>query len=178
MPEVTVRKGQGQRPRALRVCNLSNVGVRLGDSRTPRSWAALPSQAALPAPDPGRPLLFTVELAPAHFPPKLPRPCPPSVSEDVHSHLQGSGRHEPPPPPHSTNPCLPLDQAGALQDCRACGEQPQAPEHSLGDTGVACEPSSRMLHWALPRRAWVNQDSAHVLTGPRPPQALPRPGRP
>lgn len=35
-----------------------------------------------------------------------------------------------------------------------------------------------MLHWALPRRAWVNQDSAHVLTGPRPPQALPRPGRP
>lgn len=62
--------------------------------------------------------------------------------------------------------------------CRACGEQPQAPQHSPGDTGVACEPSSGVVPWALPLRASVNQDSAPILTGPRPPRALPRPGPP
>lgn len=60
---------------------------------------------------------FTVELAPAHFPPKLTRPCPPSVSEDVRSHPWGSGRHEPRPPHTWTNPRPSLEQAGAPQVC-------------------------------------------------------------
>lgn len=135
---------------------------------------------------------FAVELAPAHFPPKLTRPCPPSVSEDVRSHPWGSGKHEPRPPPHGQTLVHPLSRQelrrsvgfrstgrpAPREACRACGEQPQAPEHSPGDTGVACEPSSGVVPWALPLRASVNQDSAPVLTGPRPPRALPRPGPP